>query len=146
MTRLAAEDRDEIRELMARYNHLMDSYSADEFAELFTEDGTWELVGVGQHSGTSELQSFIKSIADSSGSHLHRHCVFNEVIEIRGDSAVEKSYVMDWLCSPSEPPQLIALGRYEDQLRRANGRWLFAYRRLDCDWLVSRDGRKVPTI
>src|SRR5712692_2831731 len=92
------QDRDDIRELMARYNHLMDAYEAGRFADLFTKDGTWELVGQGKHSGTDALRLFIESIATSSGKRLHRHCVFNEVIEIQGDTAVEKSYVMDWLC------------------------------------------------
>ncbi len=54
-------------------------------------------------------------------------------------TAVEKSYVMDWLCSSGDSPQLIALGRYQDKLKRVDGRWLFAYRRLECDWLAGRD-------
>jgi hypothetical protein len=46
---------------------------------------------------------------------------------------------MNWLFRPGEPPRLTAFGRYSDELRREAGRWRFARRQLDCDWLERRD-------
>jgi len=131
--------KDEIRELHGRYNHLMDSFQAEAFASLFTTDGVWELVGVRTVRGRDELVEFIEGLEADTGERLRRHCVFNEVIQLDGDRASAQSYVLAWLGSPREPPQLFALGRYDDVLRRENDRWLFEHRRLDCDWLASRD-------
>jgi hypothetical protein len=133
-------DREEICELHARYNHYMDSYDREAFVDLFTSDGSWELVGVRAVRGAAGLAEFIDGIRVHSGESRHRHFVFNEAIDVDGAHATARSYVVDWLCTPGQAPRLIALGRYSDKLRRDEGRWRFVSRRLDCDWLEARDG------
>ncbi|HEY1517950.1 MAG TPA: nuclear transport factor 2 family protein [Solirubrobacteraceae bacterium] len=132
-------DRDEICDLHARYNHYMDSYERDAFVDLFTADGSWELVGLAKHEGRSALAAFIDGLREAAGQRRHHHCVFNEAIDVDGDRATARSYVVDWLFPPGEPPRLTAVGRYCDELRREDGRWRFVRRRLDCDWLERRD-------
>jgi hypothetical protein len=136
---MTVDDKDEIRELHARYNHLIDSFQAEAFSSLFTSDGVWELLGVRTVRGKDELVAFVHGLEADSGTRVRRHCVFNEVIDVDGDRAKAQSYVTAWLGVPRELPQLFALGLYDDTLRREGGRWLFEHRRLDCDWLVSRD-------
>jgi SnoaL-like domain len=133
-------DRDDICELHARYNHHMDSYDAEAFVELFTADGSWELVGGAEkHEGHSSLAAFIGGLKAAAGENRFHHCVFNEMIDVDGDRATARSYVMNWLFRSGEPPRLTAFGRYSDELRREGGRWRFAHRQLDCDWLERRD-------
>jgi hypothetical protein len=133
-------DRDEICELHARYNHYMDSYDQDAFVNLFTSDGSWQLVGGAEkHEGRSGLAAFIGGLKQAAGDNRFHHCVFNEAIDVDGDRATARSYVMNWLFRPGERPRLTAFGRYSDELRREAGEWRFVHRQLDCDWLERRD-------
>ena len=132
-------DRDEICELHSRYNHYLDSYERDAFVDLFTADGSWELVGLAKHEGRSALAAFIDGLREAAGERRHHHCVFNEAIDVDGDRATARSYVMNWRCRPGELPRLSALGHYNDELTREDGRWRFVRRRLECDWLERRD-------
>jgi hypothetical protein len=117
----------------------MDSYDRDAFVKLFTTDGSWELLGLEKHDGRTQLAAFIDGLREAAGDSRHHHCVFNEAISVDGDSATARSYVMNWQFRPGEPPRVTAFGRYNDELRREGGQWLFLRRRLECDWLERRD-------
>ena len=145
MTTIRPCDRNEICELHARYNHYMDAYDAEAFIELFTSDGSWELVGLEKHEGRVRLAGFIDELREATGEDRHHHCVFNEAIDVEGDRATAQSYVMNWLFRSGEPPRLTAFGRYNDELRREGGKWRFVRRRLECDWLERRDAAAAPT-
>lgn len=145
MAGLRPSDRDEICELHARYNHYMDAYDRDAFVELFTADGSWELVGLEKHEGRARLAGFIDGLRAAAGESRHHHCVFNEAIDVDGDRAMARSYVMNWSFRPGEPPRLTAFGRYNDELRREGGQWRFVRRRLECDWLERRDAARAAT-
>lgn len=58
--RLAAlEDREAIRELIARYGPLADSGDADALAALWSEDGAYEVLGFAAAHGRAEIAALI---------------------------------------------------------------------------------------
>ena len=117
-----SEDRDEIRDLFARYCVHMDAGEAAEWAALFTEDGVFDM-GTGPIVGREALAVFAGSI----GGSMH-HMVMNEVIDVDGD--VASSHVSLLVVAGG---QLSTTGRYRDTLRREDGRWHLAKRTLTLD-------------
>ena len=74
-----AEDRDEILQLLYRYNHAIDSGDAEGWADTFTEDGSLDAAGQ-LISGREALVEFASSVRGL------RHLVANPVVDISGDT------------------------------------------------------------
>jgi uncharacterized protein (TIGR02246 family) len=128
------EDRDEILQLMYRYNHLIDSGDAAGWAETFTEDGVFDVAGQ-VRSGHSELTAFA---AEQAG---HRHVVVNPVIDVTGDSATVRAYFVVYAGGA-----LRGTGTYADELVRTPDGWRFAKRVSTPDPRDGSDlGRQVTT-
>ena len=60
---LTAEDREEMIELVARYNHAIDSRDAEAWADTFTEDGRFYVPPKHDVRGREALVAFIGSFA-----------------------------------------------------------------------------------
>ncbi len=110
------EDRDEILQLMYRYNHLIDSGDAAGWAGTFTPDGVFDVAGQ-VRSGRDELTAFAASV------HGLRHTVANPVIDITGDAASVRAYFVVF-----QGTALTATGTYSDELVRTPAGWRFAKR------------------
>ncbi|MDT0574935.1 nuclear transport factor 2 family protein [Croceicoccus sp. F390] len=66
LTRMQAlEDREEIRNLIAGYGPLVDSGNAAGAADMWTDDGSYAVGGMGLHSG----RAAVETILDSAGHH-----------------------------------------------------------------------------
>lgn len=120
MTTLA-EDRDEILQLLYRYNHAIDSGQAEAWADTFTPDGSLD-AGRGVLSGRDELVAFAKGVSGS------RHVVTNPVVEVSGDTAHVRAYLF-----LLRGGAIATVGIYDDQLVRADGGWRFAKRVFTAD-------------
>jgi uncharacterized protein (TIGR02246 family) len=118
-----SEDRDEIRDLFARYCVHIDSGEGAEWAGLFTEDGVFE-VGADPLVGREALAAFASSLG---GAAMH-HMVLNEVIDVEGDVASCRASIV-----VVAGGQLVTTGRYRDTLRREDGRWRIARRSFTPD-------------
>ncbi len=114
------EDLEEIRTLMARYCFAIDSKNAAAFADLFTEDGVFDLKFVPPIEGREALRAFVPSIPD--GAH---HFTANEIIELDGDQAVVRAYV---LVVNEAPAGIGTVGEYDDVVSRTPDGWRFARR------------------
>jgi uncharacterized protein (TIGR02246 family) len=125
----AADDKDEIRELLAQYCFLLDDYRLREFAALFAADGTW-VSRNGEAKGPEAIERLLVSIVPEPGPGTRRrHQTTNIMIKLRGDTATVRSYFMV-VRESADGPAIAVVGRYEDELVRIDGRWLFQYRRL----------------
>ena len=127
------EDKDEIRELMARYCMLFDSGAFEEWLTLFTDDGAFDVRGMGRFAGHDQLRSFLRNVPLTDGQPLMRHYVMNEIIEVEGDHASARSYVL--VARGGSRLELSVAGRYEDLLRRVDRRWRFAQRTAYLDFM-----------
>ena|SRR5579863_1714748 len=116
-----AEARDEILQLLYRYNHAIDSGDAEGWAAMFTADGAFEVAGQAM-SGREALVGFASSV------HGLRHVVANPVIEVAGDTATVRAYLVVFQGTTTS-----VVGSYEDELVRGSEGWRFAKRSFTPD-------------
>jgi uncharacterized protein (TIGR02246 family) len=124
----AMPDKEEIRELLARYCFALDADRFEEMAALFTPDGVWE-TAFGTGTGRIGIAAQARSIA--TGPRPRRvHLTTNIVIELDGDTATARS---NWVLvqNSADGPAIGSGGSYADRLVKVDGRWLFKHRTID---------------
>jgi hypothetical protein len=121
------EDHEEIRLLFARYCFLLDrERDADAIVALFTPEGSWEGLGAGRKTGGALREFMTLAVTDPT---VFRHFTLNEMIEVVGDRASARSYLLV-LALDRETPRPFIAGFFEDELVRMEGQWRFASRRV----------------
>lgn len=126
------EDREQIRELYARYAFTIDHGPHDDWVRCFTDDGVFESPRLGRHAGHDGLRKFTQMYKNSAGDAQVRHMMTNVIFTIDGDTAMGGCYLEYFHCKNGKAT-LEAIGRYQDELRKINGQWLFQYRRVYID-------------
>jgi uncharacterized protein (TIGR02246 family) len=121
-------DKEEIRELLARYCFALDADEFEAMAALFTPDGVWE-TAFGTGTGRAGIVAQARSIA--KGDRPRRvHLTTNIVIELDGDTATARS---NWVLFQNTPngPAIGSGGAYFDRLVKVDGAWFFRHRTID---------------
>lgn len=121
-------DKDDIRELLARYCFALDAGKFEDMAALFTPDGVWE-TAYGTGTGREGIVAQARSIA--TGPRPQRvHLTTNIVIELNGATATARS---NWLLFQNSPtgPAIGSGGGYTDRLAKIDGQWFFKHRTID---------------
>jgi len=129
------EEKDAIRELQARYCFHFDNAEFDRWLDLWTPNGAFDLGQRGRLAGREGLGKFLQSIPLTNGSPLMRHCVMNSIVEVDGERAKAWCYVV--VIHGGTPLGITIAGRYEDQLAKSNGRWLFQERKVLFDLMAT---------
>jgi ketosteroid isomerase-like protein len=143
----AVEDRIEIEQLLMRYAAAYNTGDANAYVAMFTPDAVFELRRdideppfIGPFKGREAIrkQWFPNVPADAStagGSFgAMRHVTTNYEIDVKGDTATVRAFFIEVVSNGantppgSKPPTIHAMGRYEDELVRHGGRWLFSKR------------------
>jgi 3-phenylpropionate/cinnamic acid dioxygenase small subunit len=127
------EDKDAIRELLAEYCFRFDSGRFEEWLDLFTSEGAFEVDGLGRFAGRAALHAFLSRVPLTNGAPAMRHCVMNAIVSVDGDSASARSYVL--VARGGERLDLGVAGRYEDRLARTPDGWRFAERKALLDFM-----------
>jgi nitroreductase len=110
----------EILNVMSRYCRAVDDREFDLFAELLAEDVRFEMGDITE--SRAELLEYIQTNLWPAGRHVYA----NPIITVDGDTAHVDS---DWVWfNPDLVPT--RCGRYSDDLRRIDGRWVFTVRRI----------------
>ena len=117
------DDVNAIRNLIARYSHAADDGKGKELAGLFVPDGGLESLGLAI-TGQEQLTALITGIYDQ---HL-RHLQVNTDIRLDGDRATATSDLVVLALVPDQGWQIVACGRYNDELVKQQGDWLFGRR------------------
>jgi ketosteroid isomerase-like protein len=131
--RTTMEDKFAIEELISRYNQSLDGGDYSTWVACWTDDAV--LDGIGQLlSGRAQIQAFADKYEDSTRSKLSglKHYTVNILSAIDGDTAKSSSY-LQLVKTTDKGVKIIFTGRYEDHLRRVNGQWQFARRKLHQD-------------
>ena len=115
-----------IRNLFARYCHLIDDARFAEWASLFTVDGTFR-TPLGDATGHEALESFITDMLPPE--RRGRHLCANTMIDVEGDRA---SAVTDYVFMAPVDGGFAVRGtsRYYDVLVRVEDSWRFAERTI----------------
>jgi len=127
----AVEDKDAIREVLAEYCFRLDDGRFAEMAALFTEDGTWD-TAFGKATGRAPIAELARSLRARAEEPRPRavHLVTNIAIALDDARAQVRS---NWMVLQNGPqgPRVGSGGAYIDEMVRADGRWLFRYRKID---------------
>ena len=116
-------DQDEIRNVIARYFHLLDDRAFDEWRRLLTDDATVTING--EPRWPPDVQ-----ILGQRGKHI----AVNQVIEVDGHSAevlFDYFYIAEIGPPRFERMVVLSFGRYRDRLVRQEGQWLLASVAMD---------------
>jgi len=127
------EEKDAIRELLAHYCFHFDNGEFDQWLNLFTDDGAFDLGARGRFQGRDALRNFLKVVPLTKGVPMIKHCVMNSIVSVDGDHATARSYVV--VLRGGEALALSVAGRYEDQLTKQAGEWRFAERKAYLDMM-----------
>jgi hypothetical protein len=117
---LSVSDRLEIMELASRACHATDHFLAEEWADLFTDDG---VVTVGEDFAIRGRAALIEHVRNKRQSGVHnRHFTCNPVVDGDGDHATMSVYVVvhDLAAGLGAPS---AIGEYRYEAVRVDGRW-----------------------
>ncbi|HEY1720370.1 MAG TPA: nuclear transport factor 2 family protein [Magnetospirillaceae bacterium] len=127
VTEIHPADKIAITELVARYNHAIDHQDAVTWANLFTEDGILITNDQIRAQGRTALLAYAQSAPPEGRSR--RHWTSNVLIEIDGNTATLKAYVMVFnLAEGLSAPYLMA--EYDDCLVKSDGQWRFRLRHM----------------
>ena len=147
----AVEDYVQIEKLLMRYAAALNTKDADTYVSLFTPDATFELkrnVGeppfLGPFKGHDALRKQWFPDGGAKGAKTRefgpmRHVTTNYEINVTGDTATVRAFFMEVVStgenrpSGSQPPKIHQMGRYEDELVKQNGAWLFSKRTVITD-------------
>jgi ketosteroid isomerase-like protein len=125
--------REQIRDVIARYNHAGDRGRLDELVLCFTEDGVMQLPDVPELRGRGAIRGYlegvVRDLAAATTRATLRHHVASTLIELTGtDTASASSYF-----SVFTEVGLDHWGSYRDRLARVGEGWLLAQRRVRVD-------------
>ncbi|HEX5586010.1 MAG TPA: nuclear transport factor 2 family protein, partial [Acidimicrobiia bacterium] len=116
-----AEDRDEILQLLYRYNHTIDAGDAEGWADTWTDDGVFD-------AGGSVLRGRAELVGFASGVSGVRHVVMNPLVDVTGDRARVRAYLMLLVGGA-----IGMIGVYDDEVVRTPSGWRFAARTFTPD-------------
>lgn len=126
-----SNDAVEITNLLYRYCELMDAGRLEEVAALFRHARV-KVSGSEALAGEAEMLELWRGhvVIYPDGTPRTKHLVSNPIVEIDepANRAKVRSYYSVYQATEGFPLQLIAAGRYHDELERHEGRWRFAFR------------------
>ncbi len=126
---LTTADTLEILDLIARYNHAIDSDDGEAYADTYTDDGVFQYPR-GSARGRRELAELAHEITTNMPGV--RHWSSNWIIEGEGDAASMTCYALIKVTDEGKP-RLVGSGIYTDTLRRVDGAWKFQRRDIAID-------------
>ena len=127
-----ADEKDAIRELMARYAQSMDAGRFADVAALFTENAVWT-TSYGTAQGRAEIEAmFERNVPKKGEGPQRKHYITNIIIKLDGDTA---SAVSDYLVVRESERGLLPVmgGTYRDTFVKRAGEWQFARKELQHD-------------
>jgi uncharacterized tellurite resistance protein B-like protein len=117
------EDLEAIKQLKAIYCFRIDAREIDALMERFTEDAVWDGGPMGRFEGRDAIGRFLRELPQQLSFSLH--WVMNPLIEIDGDRARGRWYLVEPLTSANGERAILGAGRYEERYVREGRVWKF---------------------
>lgn len=144
-------DKDEIRDLIAKYAQGADNFDADMYMSVFTPDFEIEFSNFGVSArGMAEWREALASDKLRPLIAYHRetstHITSNEVIDVNGDEATGFIHCVAHIIGTKdgEPYSTLHGLTYEDRYRRIQGLWKICHRRLTLKWVTEGVPSPLP--
>lgn len=128
MSKLSAEDRFEIQDLYSNYAYHYDRGEAQDWAQLFTEDGTFGRAGEEPARGREELERFAAENLEANPGVTHHTTNVTAEADGSADRARGRAYALVVRVDEDGAVRLRNVGTYEDLLVRTASGWRFASR------------------
>ena len=134
---MSIEDRLAIQEIIARYSHTYDGLDADEFSQLFVEDGVFEVFVIGKAAAVIRLQSraaihawAVERLRARRGAFTSRHHQSGTVFDaLTSETAQTRTTVLVTHQRTGEvSPRPMLTGVYHDRWLKTVAGWRFAHR------------------
>ena len=120
-------DREEIKELTARYAHGVARGEGAKVAELFTDDGVFiNQLPTGEPPTVVRGREALTKFYGAIKRNIALPCIHNHLITLAGDEATGTCSIEVRIARNNQ--SLIGSGYYDDRFRRENGRWKFVER------------------
>ncbi len=138
------EDIESIKKLRSMYSYLVDAGIAgdetkyDELASHFVDEGWLDYGPFGVHRGKEAIVGFFKEAVNtifSYGSHMN----MNSIIEVDGDQATGKWYVLAPGITRSGNRATITHGKYDEVYVKVRGEWKWKSIIFTADFLTPLD-------
>ncbi len=129
------EDRTAIRELMDTHAHGVMTRNPDIWGSIWAEDASWSLPDypdLGSFDGKDVIVSgWIESMKVYGLDNMSRPMVYfmqPGAIEVTGNHAKAVAYTIEIYDHPETGKRIHGTGRYDDELEKRDGKWLFTKR------------------
>ena len=132
------EDIESIKQLKAKYcSFCDDNYNPQGIASLFTPDGVWDGGDLGRAEGYDAIVKFFERAPSAFSFAIHH--VMNPVIEVDGDAATGRWYLLQPLTRRRRDGDhaMWLAGRYEDEYVRMGREWKFKRLKFITHFLAS---------
>jgi len=139
---MSIEDRLAIQEVIARYSYTYDGRDAEGFAQLFVDDGVFEVFVPGKTTASVRLQSRTEirewaahRLQERNGRWTSRHYQSGTLFdELTPDSALTRTMVLVTHQALAEAaPRPTLSGVYHDRWRKTPTGWRLAHRAAHVD-------------
>jgi uncharacterized protein (TIGR02246 family) len=122
-----------INDLFVRYATALDGGDVETIISCFTVDGSLVSPAVGRYSGRDGIREFAVRFARlrERGTQL-RHVLSNLAVAVDGDHATATCYLVNVITFDGKS-EMMPPGRYECDLQRVAGQWLFKHRLVVLD-------------
>jgi ketosteroid isomerase-like protein len=128
-------DRIEIRELMETYAHGVMNRDPDIWGAVWAEDAYWALPEYPDLGGYYGKAAIVAGWTESMQHYGLDNCTRPMIyvmtpgaINVSGDHATAVAYTSEIYDDPATGKRVHARGRYDDQLQKSDGHWLFTRR------------------
>lgn len=128
------EDLEAVRATWLDYCNRLDAFDYERLADVFTEDATVEVNGLGRsldgpYLGREQIIGFYRSTdapsPDVPLGAMTGHLSTNMQIDLQGDEATTLAYFFEIVDN-----NLVLIGTYQHRMRRMADRWRFAFLRI----------------
>ncbi len=123
-----------INNLFVRYATALDACDVETVVACFEPDGWLDSPVLGRFDGSEGIRAFAMRtvrLKEEQGVQF-RHVVSNLRVEVDGNRAQARCYLLDFLTRDGKT-ELLSPGEYTCELKRTNGAWRFVQRSVTMD-------------
>ena len=124
-------DIEALKQLKARYCHLVDAADWDALDTLWTEDAVCDYGFFGCYKGRTEIMDrFFRNLV-SNAAPFSAHMVHNPLIEVQGDRASSCWYLTAQTTLQAQNQAIWVMGIYHDEHQRVGNDWKISSLKID---------------
>jgi 3-phenylpropionate/cinnamic acid dioxygenase small subunit len=135
-------DRQQIEDTLYRYASCIDDKDYPMLRSLFVDDAVGQYGDALAIEGADEIVRWIDMATQDRAWQHHKLTVYH--VDVDGDEATALTYHTSHQTTVKDPDRVIVIvARYRDVLRRENGCWKIADKRMEIGWIEERHAEQA---